>query len=101
MPARLLGDPVGLGGVETLPKIGRLGPGEPRLDEVAIEIVLLEYAPRLGEVKVERQVGSELERFAVIAKDEVRDQLRLGGMMFGGFLASAVVLGWLMYPFPL
>ena len=39
--------------------------------------------------------------FAVIAKDEVRDQLRLGGMMFGGFLASAVVLGWLMYPFPL
>jgi len=39
--------------------------------------------------------------FAVIAKDEGRDQLRLGGMMFGGFLASAVVLGWLMYPFPL
>jgi hypothetical protein len=38
--------------------------------------------------------------FAVIAKDEARDQLRLGGMMFGGFLASAVVLGWLMYPFP-
>jgi hypothetical protein len=39
--------------------------------------------------------------FAVIAKDEARDQLRVGGMMFGGFLASAVVLGWLMYPFPL
>jgi len=39
--------------------------------------------------------------FAVIAKDEVRDQLRFGGLMFGGFLASAVVLGWLMYPFPL
>ena len=39
--------------------------------------------------------------FAVIAKDEARDQLRLGGLMFGGFLASAVVLGWLMYPFPL
>jgi hypothetical protein len=39
--------------------------------------------------------------FAVIAKDEARDQLRFGGMMFGGFLASAVVLGWLMYPFPL
>ena len=38
--------------------------------------------------------------FAVIAKDEARDQLRFGGMMFGGFLASAVVLGWLMYPFP-
>ena len=39
--------------------------------------------------------------FAVIAKDEVRDQLRFGGLMFGGFLASAVLLGWLMYPFPL
>ena len=39
--------------------------------------------------------------FAVIAKDEVRDQLRLGGLMFGGFLASAIVLCWLMYPFPL
>jgi hypothetical protein len=39
--------------------------------------------------------------FAVIAKDDSREQLRVGGMMFGGFLASAVVLGWLMYPFPL
>jgi hypothetical protein len=39
--------------------------------------------------------------FAVIAKDDASDQLRFGGLMFGGFLASAVVLGWLMYPFPL
>jgi hypothetical protein len=39
--------------------------------------------------------------FAVIAKDQLRDQLRFGGLMFGGFLASAIVLGWLMYPFPL
>jgi len=39
--------------------------------------------------------------FAVIAKDDSREQIRFGGMMFGGFLASAVVLGWLMYPFPL
>jgi hypothetical protein len=38
--------------------------------------------------------------FAVIAKDDAVDQLRFGGMMFAGFLASAVVLGWLMYPFP-
>ena len=38
---------------------------------------------------------------AVIAKDDMRDQLRFGGLMFGGFLASALVLGWLMYPFPL
>ena len=39
--------------------------------------------------------------FAVIAKDDVSEQLQFGGMMFGGFLASAIVLGWLMYPFPL
>jgi uncharacterized membrane protein len=39
--------------------------------------------------------------FAVLAKDDPREQLRFGGLMFGGFLASALVLGWLMYPFPL
>ena len=39
--------------------------------------------------------------FAVIAKDDARDQVRLGGMMFGGFLATALVLGWLLYPLPL
>ena len=39
--------------------------------------------------------------FAVIAKDEARDQIRFGGLMFAGFLASAIALGWLMYPFPL
>jgi len=39
--------------------------------------------------------------FAVLAKDEMREQIRFGGLMFAGFLASAIVLGWLMYPFPL
>jgi len=38
--------------------------------------------------------------FALIARDDVREQLRLGGVMFAGFLGSAIVLGWLMYPFP-
>jgi hypothetical protein len=38
--------------------------------------------------------------FAVIAKETPREQLELGGMMFAGFLASAIVIGWLMYPFP-
>lgn len=38
--------------------------------------------------------------FAVIAKDDAREQVRLGGVMFAGFLGSALVLGWLMYPFP-
>jgi hypothetical protein len=39
--------------------------------------------------------------FAVLSKDEVRDQVRFGGLMFVGFIATAVLLGWLMYPFPL
>jgi hypothetical protein len=39
--------------------------------------------------------------FAVISKDDVGEQLRFAGMMFGGFMLAAIVLGWLMYPFPL
>lgn len=39
--------------------------------------------------------------FALIAKDEPREQVRLGGLMFAGFMGAAIVLGWLMYPFPL
>jgi prepilin signal peptidase PulO-like enzyme (type II secretory pathway) len=38
--------------------------------------------------------------FAVIAKDDVREQVRFGGLMFAGFIVAAVVVGWLMYPFP-
>ena len=38
--------------------------------------------------------------FAVIAKDDWHEQLRFGGMMFVGFIGAAVVLGWLMFPFP-
>jgi heme/copper-type cytochrome/quinol oxidase subunit 4 len=39
--------------------------------------------------------------FAVLLRDEPRDQVKLGSMMFGGFLAAGFVLGWLMYPLPL
>lgn len=39
--------------------------------------------------------------FAVIAKDQPREQLRFAGLMFGGFIVAALVFGWLMYPFPL
>ena len=39
--------------------------------------------------------------FSLIAKDETRERLRLGAYMFVGFLAAAIVLSWLMYPFPL
>jgi hypothetical protein len=39
--------------------------------------------------------------FAVLTKNEVSDQVRFGGMLFAGFIGAALVLGWLMYPFPL
>ena len=39
--------------------------------------------------------------FSVLLRDDPRAQLRTGAMMFGGFLAVAFALGWLMYPLPL
>jgi hypothetical protein len=39
--------------------------------------------------------------FGVLLRDDPRQQLRTGAMMFGGFIGTALVLGWLMYPFPL
>ena len=39
--------------------------------------------------------------FATLLKDQRREQIRTGLTMFGGFLAAALVMGWLMYPFPL
>jgi hypothetical protein len=39
--------------------------------------------------------------FGVLLRDEPREQVRTGGLMFGGFIAAALVLGWLMYPLPL
>ena len=38
--------------------------------------------------------------FALLTKDDRKEQVRFGGTMFIGFIAAAVVLGWLMYPFP-
>jgi len=39
--------------------------------------------------------------FAVLLRDNLREQLRTAGMMLGGFIVVAYVVGWLMYPFPL
>ena len=39
--------------------------------------------------------------FALLGKDTVSEQVRFGGMLFVGFIVAALVLGWLMYPFPL
>jgi heme A synthase len=39
--------------------------------------------------------------FSVLMRDAPRDQLKTGGMMLGGFVVTAYVLGWLMYALPL
>jgi heme/copper-type cytochrome/quinol oxidase subunit 4 len=39
--------------------------------------------------------------FAALMRSEPRDQVRFGAMVFGVFVVSAVVIGWLMYPFSL
>jgi hypothetical protein len=39
--------------------------------------------------------------FSVLLRDEPAEQIRTGGLMFGGLVVSAIVIGWLMYPLPL
>jgi heme/copper-type cytochrome/quinol oxidase subunit 4 len=38
--------------------------------------------------------------FAMIMRDDPKARLRFGLMTFGAFVASALVAGWLMSPFP-
>jgi len=39
--------------------------------------------------------------FAMLMRDEPREQARYGGLLFATFVLAAMVFGWLMYPFPL
>jgi len=39
--------------------------------------------------------------FAVLLRDEPREQLKTGGLMLLAFVVVGFVLGWLMYPLPL
>jgi heme A synthase len=39
--------------------------------------------------------------FAALSRDEPRAQLRAAALMTGGFVGAALLLGWLMFPFPL
>jgi len=39
--------------------------------------------------------------FGTLLRDEPREQVRTAAVIFGGFVVAAIVLGWLMYPFPL
>jgi hypothetical protein len=39
--------------------------------------------------------------FAGLLREEPREQLVIGAKMWGGMMAAALVLGWLMLPFPI
>jgi hypothetical protein len=39
--------------------------------------------------------------FAGLMREDSREQLMLGAKMFGGMAAAALILGWLMLPFPI
>jgi len=39
--------------------------------------------------------------FGALLRDNPREQVRFGALMFASLVGAAVVLGWLMYPFPL
>jgi hypothetical protein len=38
---------------------------------------------------------------AALLRDTPRDQARVGAQIFGGLVGGAVLLGWLLYAFPL
>ena len=39
--------------------------------------------------------------FAALMREEPREQLVLGGRLFAGFVGAGILLGWLLFPFPL
>ena len=39
--------------------------------------------------------------FAALLREDTREQVIVGAKMFGGMVAAALVLGWLMFPFPI
>jgi hypothetical protein len=38
--------------------------------------------------------------FAALMRDEMREQVVLAAKMFAGLVGAAIIIGWLMYPFP-
>jgi hypothetical protein len=38
--------------------------------------------------------------FALLQRQGQRERIRFGVMAFGAFVLSALVVGWLMFPFP-
>ena len=38
--------------------------------------------------------------FATLMRDEPKERLRFGAVAVGAFVGGALLVGWLMYPFP-
>jgi hypothetical protein len=38
--------------------------------------------------------------FATLLRDDLRSRVRFGLLAFGAFVLSALVVGWVMFPFP-
>jgi len=38
--------------------------------------------------------------FAMLLREDAQSRLRFGLMAFGAFVVSALVVGWIMHPFP-
>lgn len=39
--------------------------------------------------------------FAALLRETIDAQLKLAGKLFAALVASAIILGWVMYPFPI
>jgi len=39
--------------------------------------------------------------FAALMREDTTSQLKLAARMFAGLIGAAVIIGWLMFPFPL
>ena len=39
--------------------------------------------------------------FATLMRDEPKQQLRFGGQLFAAFVVGGIMLGWILYFFPL
>jgi hypothetical protein len=39
--------------------------------------------------------------FAVLSRDDPKEQIVFGARLFGGFVGAGILIGWLLYPLPL
>jgi hypothetical protein len=39
--------------------------------------------------------------FAVLTRDDPKEQIKFGARLFGGFIGAGILMGWLLYPLPL